>query len=308
LFLLELTIDESDALIKVAHALSSEVRINILKRLNYQKMNVLELADKLSLPVSTIAFNVKVLEKAGLIFTELQPASRGTMKVCSRNFDDIHMNLNLNIGYNNPQNSYQIEMPVGHYIDSEISPTCGLITQNGILKPEDEPSLFFHPERMSAQLIWFRKGFVHYKFPLLLPADASIQSTQFSMELCSEAPRYDHNWPSDITVWVNGEEICTWTCPGDFGDRRGKLNPQWIPDMHTQYGLLKTWKVNKNGCYLDDVKVSDVTLDELRLENSKFAHFKVGIKSDATNVGGINLFGKGLGDYDQDIMMRIIYS
>jgi predicted transcriptional regulator len=306
--LLELTIDESDALIKVAHALSSEVRINILKCLNYQKMNVLELADKLSLPVSTIAFNVKVLEKAGLIFTELQPASRGTMKVCSRNFDDIHMNLNLNIGYNNPQNSYKIEMPVGHYVDCDISPTCGLINQHGIIKPDDEPSLFFHPERVSAQLIWYRKGFVKYKFPLLLPAEATIQSIQFSMELCSEAPRYDHNWPSDITVWMNDVEVCTWTCPGDFGDRRGKLNPQWLPDMHTQYGLLKTWKVNENGCYLDDVKVSDVTLDQLKMDGSKFVKFKVGVKSNASNVGGINLFGKGFGDYDQDIIMRIIYA
>lgn len=271
-------------------------------------MNVNQLSENLSLPVSTISFNVRILEKAGLISTELQPASRGTMKVCTRNFDDIHMDLNMATGYNNPKNSYQIEMPVGHYIDSEIHPTCGLINTNGILKPEDEPSLFYHPERMSAQLIWFRKGYVKYRFPFLVPADAKLESIQFSVELCSEAPRYDHDWPSDITVSINGNEVCTWTCPGDFGDRRGRLNPHWVPSMHTQYGLLKTWKVNEKGTFLDDIKVSDVTLEDLHLKGEKSVSFKIGVKADASNIGGINLFGKGFGDHDQDILMRLIYS
>ena len=305
--MLELTIDESDTLIKVAHALSSKVRIDILKLLNVQKLNINEIAEKLDLPVSTIASNVKVLEKAGIIATEVQPATRGTMKICSRNFDDIYFNLNLKMGHNNPKNYYEIEMPVGHYIDCDVSPTCGLIGKNGIIKPHDEPSIFFLPERMSAQLLWFRKGFVDYRFPLFIPANSVIQSIQFSMELCSEAPRYDHNWPSDITIWVNGVEVCTWTCPGDFGDRKGRLNPPWYPENSTQYGLLKTWKIDNNASYLDDVKVSSVNLLDLKLGSQKYVNLRIGIKQNAVNVGGINLFGKELGDYDQDILMRVIY-
>jgi predicted transcriptional regulator len=302
---LELTIDESDRLIKVAHALASEIRISILKLLNFQKLNIIEIAEKLDLPVSTIASNIKVLEVSGLINTEIQPATRGKMKVCSRNFDDIHMILNLNIGHNDPKNYYELEMPIGHYVDCEITPTCGIINQNGI---EDDPSLFYHPDRISAQLIWLRQGFLEYRFPMSITGNAKIQSLQFSMELCSEAPNYDHNWPSDITVWVNGKEICTWTCPGDFGDRRGKLNPSWLRDNHTQYGLLKNWKIDETGSYLDDVKVSSVTLNEIEMYKQKFINLKVGVKSDAVNVGGINLFGKGFGDHNQDILMRIIYS
>lgn len=306
--MLELTIDESDRLIKVAHALASEIRIDILKLLNFQKMNIIEMAEKLDLPVSTIASNIKVLEVSGLIYTELQPATRGKMKVCSRNFDDIHMILNLSVGHNDPKNYFELEMPIGHYVDCEITPTCGIINQNGVVQPEDDKSLFYHPERISANLIWFRKGFLAYRFPVSLPSSAQIQSLQFSMELCSEAPNYDHNWPSDITIWINGKEICTWTCPGDFGDRRGKLNPSWLRDNHTQYGLLKNWKIDHTGSYLDDVKVSPVTLGDINFDHQKFIELKVGVKSDAVNVGGINLFGKGFGDYDQDIMMRMIYS
>ncbi|MBS4195573.1 ArsR/SmtB family transcription factor [Lederbergia citri] len=305
--MLELTIDEPEALIKVSHALSSKVRIDILKLLNVRKMNINEIAEKLDLSVSTIASNIKVLENADIIATEIQPASRGTMKICSRNFEDVYMNLNLFMGKNDPKNYYQIDMPIGHYVNCDISPTCGLIGKTGIIKPADEPSIFFLPERMSAQLLWFRRGFVDYRFPMLLPPKAVIQSLQFSFELCSEAPRYDHDWPSDITVWINGVEIYTWTCPGDFGDRKGKLNPAWYPINHTQYGLLKTWKVDNSASYLDDVKVSSVNILDLKLGANKHVDLRIGIKQNAANVGGINLFGQELGDHAQDIVMRVIY-
>ena len=269
-------------------------------------MNVIELAEELGLPVSTIASNVRVLEGPGLINTELQPASRGKMKVCSRNFDDIHMMLNLSIGHNDPKHYYELEMPIGHFVDCEVHPTCGIINSNGLVA-EDDSLPFYHPKRITAQLIWFRQGFLEYRFPLEIGSKSIIQSLQFSMELCSEAPSYDHNWPSDITLWIDGREICTWTCPGDFGDRRGKLNPEWLRDNHTQYGLLKNWKIDDTGSYLDDVKVSEVTLSDLQLAGRKFLTLRLGVKAGAANVGGINLFGKGFGDFDQDIMMRILY-
>lgn len=305
--MLELSIDESERLRKVAHALASDVRINILKLLNYKQENIVDIAEKLDLPVSTVASNVRVLENAGIIMTEVLPASRGTMKVCSRTFDDIRMNLKLDMDYSSPTNIHQIEMPVGCYTECEIHPTCGILTDAGMVQPPDEPSYFFHPSRISAQLIWFTRGYVEYKFPWFSDRDVDIKSIQFSMELCSEAFIYNHNWPSDITIWINDQEIGTWTCPGDFGDRRGKLNPQWLPDTHTQYGLLKTWKVDHSGSYLDDVSISNVKLDELQLQQSKLVTLRIGIKPDAEHVGGVNIFGKQFGDYDQDIIMRIIY-
>lgn len=307
--MLVLSINEPERLAKVAHALSSEVRINILKLLSISQENIVEIAHKLQLPVSTVSTHVKVLEQAGLIMTEVQRASRGMMKVCSRTFNDIQMNLNPNIGMNDPKNCYEIEMPIGHFTNCSVLPTCGIYNANGLFEPYDEPAQFFHPDRMSAQLIWFRKGFIEYKFPVILKSsEMKIHSIEFSMEMCSEAPHYDHHWPSDITVFINDKEIGTWTSPGDFGNRRGKLNPSWFPDFHTQYGLLKTWKVDRQGSFLDDVKISPVTLDELKLAATDVVSLKIEVKDDAENIGGVNLFGKGLGDYDQDIIMRIFYS
>ena len=76
------------------------------------------------------------------------------------------------------------------------------------------------------------------------------------MEVCSEAPLYNLNWPSDMTVWINGVEIGTWTSPSDFGGERGQLTPEWWPLRNTQYGLLKVWHVSERDSEVDGRPVS----------------------------------------------------
>lgn len=307
--MLELSINDPENLQKVSHALASDVRLNIILLLNKGSLNIQQIADALNKPVSTIASHIKVLEDSGLIVTELRPANRGAMKVCTRNFDDIHIQLNLSKDPMYGFKEYEIEMPIGQYTDFKVSPTCGLADRNGHLIPEDNPVHFYSPVRTNAQIIWTRKGFFEYKFPLLIDKEAAINELQLSLELCSEAPNYDHNWPSDITVWLNGVEIGTWTCPGDFGDRPGKLNPKnWADTTSTQYGVLKTWKVTNNKSTIDDVYLSDVTLKELNLSNTDFLSFKIGIKEDSIHKGGINIFGKEFGDHPQDIKLKVSFA
>lgn len=303
--LLELSIKEPETLKRVAHALGSDVRLQIIKLLNEGNMNIHQMADTLGIPVSTTASHVKVLEEASLIHTELRPATRGAMKVCSRNFDDIHIELNKR-DYTSQQKNYTLEMPIGQYTDFEVAPTCGMVSDERFLIPEDEPVHFYSPERSKAQLIWTRKGYFEYKFPIVIPRDAEITSVKLSMEICSEAPNHDHNWPSDITIWMNDVDIGTWTSPGDYGDRPGKLNPTfWTETTSTQYGSLKTWKVTNEATFIDDVRLSGCTIDQLDIANQSYITIKVGIKEGALHKGGINLFGKGFGDYDQDINLSI---
>ena len=47
------------------------------------------------------------------------------------------------------------------------------------------------------------------------------------MEICSECLDFNTGYPSDITVWINGIEIGTWTSLGERGDRYGRLNPSY---------------------------------------------------------------------------------
>jgi predicted transcriptional regulator len=106
------------------------------------------------------------------------------------------------------EDCYEIEMPIGHYIDCHVVPTCGMASSREMIIPEDDPASFFHPHRVSAQIIWFSQGYVAYRFPFSIPSSTVIHAIEFSVELCSEAPNYDHNWPSDIVSWINDVEKC----------------------------------------------------------------------------------------------------
>ncbi|TIS95178.1 helix-turn-helix domain-containing protein, partial [Mesorhizobium sp.] len=78
-----LTINATDGL-EVLKGLSSRVRINILKLLHSRgPLNVNEISDALSLPQSTGATNVQVLESCGLIRTETVKATKGQQKICA---------------------------------------------------------------------------------------------------------------------------------------------------------------------------------------------------------------------------------
>ena len=69
-----------------------------------------------------------------------------------------------------------------------------------------------------------------------------------------------------LPFWINGEEIATMTIPGDFGGRRGRLNPEWWGDTLTQYGLYKEVRITDTGCYENDMKCSNLTLKDLELD------------------------------------------
>jgi predicted transcriptional regulator len=48
-----------------------------------------------------------------------------------------------------------------------------------------------------------------------------------------------------------------------------------------------------------------VTIADLDIGHSSI-RLRLGIKEDAAHPGGINIFGRGFGNYDQDILLRIV--
>lgn len=292
-----------DDIERLSKGLASATRLEILRFLGSHTCSVNEIAEAFNMPASTAALHVNQLEKSGLIRTELQPASRGLKKVCVRLYDQVV--ISLPSGERTTDNVVDIAMPIGAYVDCSVVPTCGLVSQTGIIGHLDDPETFYDPERVNAQLLWFKHGFVEYRFPNRARANGTLENLQVSFEVCSEAPLHDPNWPSDITVWINDVEIGTWTSPGDFGGERGALTPDWWEEWNSQYGLLKMWKVTAEGSYVDGIRVSDVTLDDVRLVNGQFISLRIGVKPDAENVGGLNLFGHYFGNYPQDIRMRM---
>lgn len=300
---MELNFHDPQRLQRVARALASEVRLNILQLLDECSMNIVEIAQRLQLPVSTVSNNVVILEEAGLIRTERQNGIHGQMKLCSRKTDAISFQLHK--PRRQELSSFFHQMPIGQYTDCQVTPTCGLLSLQRSIGAQDDAAAFYDEERFQAQLLWFRQGYVEYRFSNQLVKDHCIKCVEISFEACSEAPNYRMDYPSDITVWLNGVELGTWRCPGDFGGRQGHYTPDWWSLAGTQYGLLKRWRVNEHGCTLDDAPLSGVTLAQLSLEDRPYISLRIGVKADAVNQGGINLFGEHFGDYQQAIIMRV---
>jgi predicted transcriptional regulator len=304
---MRLSISDSQRLCNVSKALSNPVRLQIMQLLGKRAMqSVNEMAECLDLPVSTVALAIRTLEDAGLIFTENMPGIHGTLKLSTRKVDSLSIDL---LPYEEHTGSVLVmRMPVGCYSKvGNILPTCGLAGANNTIGEDDNPRTFYHSDRFSAQLLWFRQGFVEYLFTVININEIDINWLELSFEACSEAPMYRDPWKSDITVSINGRLLGTWTSPCDCGEHRGRLNPAWWSDLSTQHGFLKTWRVDANGSYLDSLAISGTSLSDLMLSANDAIVVRIEVPADAENVGGLNLFGEQFGDFPQDLVLQVGY-
>ena len=304
---ISLSLSQIERLCPVAKALSSPVRVKMIALLATRPMNVNELAEALELPVSTAALGVRQLEEAGLISTEIQPGIRGAMKLCSRKVESVSMRLTPEM--EDGVSALTMQMPIGSYSEANaIMPDCGLVSEHAWIGEANSPRMFYHPDRLRAQLLWFDSGSLEYRFSLGEIDPAQVEWLEFSMEISSNAPMYREDWTSDIDVSVNGQALGCFISPGDYGRRRGRLNPSWWSDTSSQFGLLKTWRVDASGSTLDGEPLSGVTLSDLNLAGKEYIALRVGVRPDAEHTGGINLFGEKFGDHAQGIVMRIGYA
>ena len=303
--ILELYADDEEYLSKVGNALSSPTRIQILKLLYFNSYNVKEIAERLSIPASSAAVHIRTLEDADLIQTKQQPGTRGSMKLCSRKNDYV----NIRLSGNDPSvhQVASVSMPVGAYTDCMVSPTCGIADETGPIGYEDRPGDFFSPGRINAQILWTSSGYVEYKFPFPLGDGIMPNRLMLSFEACSEAPNFKEDWKSDITIWINGLDCGTWRSPGDFGSRRGRLNPSWWDNGVTQYGKLATLEVTDSGSLINSQHASEVRLQDLHLAFGIPISIRIGNREDAEFIGGFNIFGQKFGDYAQDIVLSFVY-
>jgi predicted transcriptional regulator len=293
----------------VLRSLASEVRVRILELLTrHGPRNVNQVADELVLPQSTVSSNIQILVDAGLVQTRAEKGRKGSQKICYSTFTE------LLIAFKEPSTAQvsgaiDVQMPIGLYTRCEVSAPCGLCSPDGVIGLLDVPDTFLDPDRMRAGLLWFTRGFVEYQFPNNAKlAGSGVQSLELTMELSSEVPGTSKDWPSDITVAINGVEIDTWTSPGDFGDKRGKFTPDWWKLAGSQYGDLKRWQVAADGTYRDGQKVSGCVLGDLDLNTHRSIRVRIGVKDDARHPGGLNIFGRGFGNHDQDITLRLVRS
>ncbi|EOL44679.1 hypothetical protein RV11_GL002428 [Enterococcus phoeniculicola] len=298
-------IELSESSLPVFSALDSPVRIQIIQLLAKRRMNIKELAKALGLSNSIVTMHVNKLEAADLITTRKIPGKSGIQKVSSLKVENLTVQFPEKI--EEAFDYYDADIPLGQFTDYDIAPSCGMASANKFIGQLDMPKFFMDSSRISAQIVWFTKGFLEYKATNYLNPDESLQKIELSMEISSEYPFAKDNWPSDITFSLNDILLGTWTSLGDYSDRRGKINPEWWPNDMNQYGLLKTLQITHEGTFMNGEKLSDVTVKEFQ-DNSKNWTIRFEVKEESVNVGGLTIFGRGFGDYDQDIKLRVYYS
>ena len=293
--------------IPIFKALGSELRIKLIKLLLENKeMNMNELASRLGITNGALTSHVKKLEESGIITILSEHSGHGNQKVCRVNVDKILVDILARD--DNTMDSYSIDIPVGHYFNYSVSPTCGLSTAKKLIGEVDDPRYFAHPSHVDAQIIWFSKGHIDYLIPNMIPTGHKIDQLTISFEISSEAPGINNVYPSDITFMLNGEKLGMWTSPGDFGDVHGMFTPSWWFPSWNQYGLLKMLVINEKGTFIDGLKISDVTTQKLNLTSHDDLRFRFQVQEPARNIGGLTLFGKNFGNYNQDIKVRVNYS
>lgn len=293
---------------------ASETRLRIIELLAERPMNIKELAEALGVSSAIVTKHVQKMEDAGLIDAHPTAAKRGMQKLCRLAVAEVTLLLSRGAGTetgavaaegnNGGDRRHVVSIPVGQYAECSVRPTCGLASRDGLIGMIDDPRYFSDPEHVKACHLWFGSGYVEYRIPHYLLRGERPKSLEISLEICSEAPGYNESWPSDISFYINGILLGTWTCPGDFGSSRGIYTPaDWVGN--TQFGLLKTITVTGAGTRIDGVDLSGVTIRQLGLADRETFAFRIASEETARHRGGVSLFGRGFGNYDQDIVVTL---
>jgi len=300
-----LTLDDDERLEKLGDSLSSLTRRKILRLIVEKSYSLLELARELDIPMSTVAFHVKILREANLIKAIPNPSKKGNEKNIS--FECESVSVFFTDSTNVDRFTNIVKIPLGSFTSFNITPPCAICTKEGIIHPLDDISAFYHPIRLKAQLISFYKGRIVFPIPLENQSPAKLESITISMEICSECPNYNNEWRSNITFYLDDNELATYLSLGDYGDRRGLYTPSFWGNNSSQYGMLVNIRVDNAGTFINGEKTGSTTISDLKLDGKFVTLLKIAVKDDAKYVGGINIFGKDFGDYNQDINVQLAY-
>ena len=292
----------------IGKALSVPIRVKIINVLNVRPMTLSEIAKKFDLQVSSVAFHMQILLEANLISVCESPQKKGHLKWHSYPLEKaLLIKLRDFTGENQYDETKIInyDIGIGEFIDINVDKeTSGMASEVSLLTDVNGFNMFCK-ERFLAQILWTTHGFITYPISNNILQNSKIKSLEISLEICSEARGYNENFPSDITFLLNDIELCTYMCPGDYGDRYGKYTPNWWYPESTKYGLLTIITIRDDGVYLNGIKVNkNVTINNLNFEKN-YSTFTIKVKDDAIHKGGFNLFGEKFGDYNQGIRITI---
>lgn len=95
---------------------------------------------------------------------------------------------------------------------------------------------------------------------------------------------------------------------GRSGSEKRKTDTKCMAHRSDTVWIYDGVSLRKDGCYINEIRVTDENiLETVRLSGKPYISLRIGVRPDAVNQGGINLFGEKYGDFPQGINMRIVY-
>jgi predicted transcriptional regulator len=186
-----------------------------------------------------------------------------------------------------------------------------------VIKKWDDPLIFFDIERVKASIVWGSYGFLEYKVPLREPFEAEdILRIEIILEVSAQGELTSHralslpesvdksqltDGISDLTFWINGVEAGTVTVEEYSRGSGGKYTPTWWKGSN--YGKQVKITLEKDMIRINDIVQKNSGLVGLNIKD--YLQLKVGIKQDAKNKSGFNIYGSHFGNFGNDILVRI---
>lgn len=304
--IIDINFDNDQQLENIGDAFASKIRRKILRLLIISSYSIQEIASLCSISISTASFHIQILKEAGLIKVIRPPSGKGNEKNISLEAEQVIIRSSLN-KVDTSTSLFQRNIRIGSYSHFEIEAPCALCTRDDRVLPFDTPNIFASPEHINAELLSFFNGFVEYTLLSNEFNKKKLRALTISLELCSECPNYNNDWKSDITFWINNVEIGTYRSLGDYGGRKGTFTPSWWGINSTQFGNLLKININDKGTFFNNSLTSSITINDLLIANNDTITLRIGVKKSSKYVGGINIFGKHFGDYNQDITFMVEY-
>lgn len=285
-----------DDILNICNALSSKTRIDIIKQINKKpNINLHELAKNLNLTNGALTSHVKLLSDLGIVKIDIISAKRGCQKVCSLNNSSFLISLGNKNDY---KNCYQENIPIGLFDNFYIGNNCGLTSNGNIIGQINNPKYFSSISRLKANLLWFNDGYLEYSIPNLLETNQTIKEIQISLELISIIN--NHQDLSSVKVKLNDTKICSFDVENTNIIDSKSPSTQWF--NLNPHGELFLFKTNLDGTFLNNKKVSDINILDINVK--PFNKIKFSIHTDF-NV--ICIIGRNIGNYNQDINVKIIF-
>ncbi len=325
---------------RIVKALSNDYRVQILEILDEEDSTIQNIMARVRLSKTALMSHLYALETTGFISSTMVRGSVGNQKLYHKEYDRLIYNFTQARENAENEQYYEIRTGVGNFFDFKIYPPCGLATEEHIIQKWDDPSVFFHPDRVKARLIWGALGYVEYRVPLNIPFDEQgFSRIEVIMEASAQGDLPDHKQlrlprsvrleqlsssESLLTFFINGVPIADHTVleysrigrSGQLTGAKGKYTPGWWKGSN--YGELLTLIIDDQGVRINGETVSKIVLSDLLppsffedanvvnrdLQSDSWLSFRVAVREDAERICGFTLYGEGFGNYDHPIIFR----